>query len=34
VNQRFRACGYAPMVELLRYLEAHGFTAGKEKNWK
>jgi haloacid dehalogenase-like hydrolase len=22
----YRACGYAPMVELLRYLEANGFT--------
>ena len=26
LKRRFRDCGYAPMVELLRYLEAHGFT--------
>lgn len=26
LGRRFRDCGYAPMVELLRYLEAHGFT--------
>ena len=26
LKRPYRACGYAPMVELLRYLEAHGFT--------
>jgi phosphoglycolate phosphatase-like HAD superfamily hydrolase len=26
LNRGYTACGYAPMVELLRYLEAHGFT--------
>jgi phosphoserine phosphatase len=26
LGRRFRECGYVPMVELLRYLEAHGFT--------
>jgi len=26
LNRRFRDAGYVPMVELLRYLEAHGFT--------
>jgi phosphoglycolate phosphatase-like HAD superfamily hydrolase len=26
LNRRYTACGYAPMVELLRYLEANGFT--------
>ena len=26
LGRRLRDCGYAPMVELLRYLEAHGFT--------
>jgi phosphoserine phosphatase len=26
IDRRFRECGYAPMIELLRYLEAHGFT--------
>ena len=27
LGRRYRECGYAPMVELLRYLEDHGFTA-------
>ena len=26
LGRGFRDCGYLPMVELLRYLEAHGFT--------
>lgn len=26
LGRPYTACGYAPMVELLRYLEAHGFT--------
>jgi hypothetical protein len=26
LKRTMRDCGYAPMVELLRYLEAHGFT--------
>jgi phosphoserine phosphatase len=26
LGRRFRDCGYLPMVELLRYLEANGFT--------
>jgi phosphoglycolate phosphatase-like HAD superfamily hydrolase len=26
LNRPYTACGYLPMVELLRYLEAHGFT--------
>jgi phosphoserine phosphatase len=26
VARSFRECGYVPMIELLRYLEAHGFT--------
>ena len=26
LGRPYRACGYAPMVELLRYLEDHGFT--------
>jgi phosphoglycolate phosphatase-like HAD superfamily hydrolase len=26
LGRRFRDCGYGPMVELLRYLEAHGFV--------
>ncbi|MDT5081849.1 MAG: hypothetical protein QOJ80_6486 [Mycobacterium sp.] len=26
LNRPYTACGYAPMVELLRYLEANGFT--------
>jgi hypothetical protein len=26
LERRLRDCGYAPMVELLRYLEAHGFV--------
>jgi len=26
LQRRFRDCGYAPMVELLRYLEANGFV--------
>ncbi len=26
LSRRYTACGYAPMVELLRYLEANGFT--------
>ena len=26
LKRLYRDCGYAPMVELLRYLEAHGFT--------
>ncbi len=26
LNRAYTACGYAPMVELLRYLEANGFT--------
>ena len=26
LDRSYTACGYAPMVELLRYLEAHGFT--------
>jgi phosphoglycolate phosphatase-like HAD superfamily hydrolase len=26
LDRPYTACGYAPMVELLRYLEAHGFT--------
>src|SRR3954447_6768800 len=26
LKRPYRACGYAPMVELLRYLEAHGFV--------
>src|SRR5262245_8684022 len=26
LKRRLRDCGYAPMVELLRYLEAHGFV--------
>ena len=26
LKRAFRDCGYEPMVELLRYLEAHGFT--------
>ena len=26
LGRGFRDCGYAPMVELLRFLEAHGFT--------
>ena len=26
LGRRLRDCAYAPMVELLRYLEAHGFT--------
>ena len=27
LKRPYRACGYAPMVELLRYLEENGFTA-------
>ena len=27
LGRRYRDCGYKPMVELLRYLEANGFTA-------
>jgi len=27
LGRGLRDCGYAPMIELLRYLEAHGFTA-------
>jgi phosphoserine phosphatase len=27
LGRRLRDCGYQPMVELLRFLEAHGFTA-------
>ena len=27
LDRRLRDCGYAPMVELLGYLEAHGFTS-------
>ena len=26
LGRPYRSCGYAPMVELLRYLEDHGFT--------
>lgn len=26
LRRPYRGCGYVPMVELLRYLEAHGFT--------
>ncbi|GAA4930965.1 haloacid dehalogenase-like hydrolase [Actinomycetospora succinea] len=26
LKRPYRGCGYGPMVELLRYLEAHGFT--------
>ncbi|MEH3141425.1 MAG: HAD family hydrolase [Mycobacterium kyogaense] len=26
LNRPYTACGYAPMIELLRYLKAHGFT--------
>lgn len=26
LERRFRDCGYVPMIELLRYLEANGFT--------
>ncbi len=26
LGRPYRSCGYAPMVELLRYLEEHGFT--------
>ncbi|AFM18776.1 hypothetical protein Mycch_4054 [Mycolicibacterium chubuense NBB4] len=26
LGRPYTACGYAPMIELLRYLEAHGFT--------
>ena len=26
LGRRLRDCGYVPMVELLRYLEGHGFT--------
>jgi phosphoglycolate phosphatase-like HAD superfamily hydrolase len=26
LDRAYTTCGYAPMVELLRYLEAHGFT--------
>ena len=26
LNRPYTACGYAPMIELLRYLEANGFT--------
>ena len=26
LKRRYRSCGYAPMVELLRYLEANGFV--------
>jgi hypothetical protein len=26
LGRTFHACGYAPMIELLRYLEANGFT--------
>jgi phosphoserine phosphatase len=26
IDRRFRECGYAPMIELLGYLEANGFT--------
>jgi phosphoserine phosphatase len=26
LKRLYRACGYAPMIELLRYLEAHGFA--------
>ena len=26
LGRTFHACGYAPMIELLAYLEAHGFT--------
>ncbi|HUA45288.1 MAG TPA: HAD family hydrolase [Solirubrobacteraceae bacterium] len=27
INRKFRECGYLPMIELLHYLEANGFTA-------
>jgi len=27
LNRTFHACGYAPMIELLAYLEANGFTS-------
>ena len=27
LGRRFCDCGYLPMIELIRYLEAHGFTA-------
>ncbi|HTT29948.1 MAG TPA: HAD family hydrolase [Solirubrobacteraceae bacterium] len=26
IDRKFRECGYLPMIELLRYLEAHGFS--------
>ena len=26
LGRTFHECGYAPMIELLRYLEANGFT--------
>ena len=26
LGRAFHACGYVPMIELLRYLEANGFT--------
>jgi phosphoglycolate phosphatase-like HAD superfamily hydrolase len=26
LGRRYTACGYQPMIDLLRYLEAHGFT--------
>lgn len=26
MDRTFRDCGYLPMIELLRYLEASGFT--------
>jgi len=26
IDRKFRECGYLPMIELLHYLEAHGFT--------
>ena len=27
LERRFRDCGYVPMIELLGYLEANGFTS-------
>ena len=27
LDRPYTSCGYAPMIELLRYLEAHGFTS-------
>ena len=33
LKRRYRECGYQPMVELLRYLEANGFATYHRLGW-